>query len=104
MASARASGADPRPGPQLGPLGHGGLEPTGPFNSHFANGPGYPNSFSSGSSGRSAHMQQKTDLLLLQHQAKLERDKVVRSALPPPLRHLSIAPLSLLDCPARSFW
>eukprot|EP00965_Chrysotila_dentata_P243159 6205261-Pleurochrysis_carterae.AAC.5 len=39
------------------------------------------NSFNSGSSGISAHMQQQINVLLLQHQARLERDGIVCSTL-----------------------
>eukprot|EP00965_Chrysotila_dentata_P064312 2131090-Pleurochrysis_carterae.AAC.1 len=91
MAPAIASGADPEPWPRPEPHGRGGLDPTGPIDSHPANRSGHPNSFSSGSSGISAHMQQKINVLLMQHQATLERDRIVCSILPPPLllQHMS---------------
>eukprot|EP00965_Chrysotila_dentata_P040254 1336106-Pleurochrysis_carterae.AAC.1 len=70
------SGADPDPGHRRGPQGCGGLEPTAPFNPHSANCPDHPNSSHPSLPNLSTHMQQKVDMLLLQHRAKLERDRL----------------------------
>eukprot|EP00965_Chrysotila_dentata_P073910 2441146-Pleurochrysis_carterae.AAC.1 len=83
----------PRPAAQsLLPAGRGGLLPNDPINLHHASLPWDPNSFGSGSPGdwylcTHAHAAQD-QLAVLQHQAKLERDRVVCStqspaALPP---------------------
>eukprot|EP00965_Chrysotila_dentata_P109760 3627256-Pleurochrysis_carterae.AAC.1 len=84
MASAMGSGADPEPGHRPGPLRGAGLKPTAPLNLHTAaNCPDHPNSSHRSSPILSTHMQQKVDMLLLQHRAKLERDRLPRLLDPP---------------------